>query len=141
MDNVTAGPPPYPLQGKSLVDNLVYQATVKTDITVNTYIGLSSPTFKLRIGNHKKDFKNPKYRHSTTLSSFIWDLKDKAAVFELDWKIIGRAQPFSPISGICNLCTLEKYHRLFTPELARISKREEIYNFCLHKLPVLLDKT
>ena len=102
--------PPCPLQGKCLTDNLVYQATVKTDNTDNTYIGLSSPTFKLRLGNHKKDFKNPKYRHSTTLSSFIWDLKDKAAVFELTWKIIGRAQPFSPISGVCNLCTLEKYH-------------------------------
>ena len=133
--------PPCPLQGKCLTDNLVYQATVKTDNTDNTYIGLSSPTFKLRLGNHKKDFKNPKYRHSTTLSSFIWDLKDKAAVFELTWKIIGRAQPFSPISGVCNLCTLEKYHLLFTPELATINKRDEIYNFCLHKLPVLLDKT
>ena len=130
-----------PLQGDCLVDNLVYQATVKSDNDEHTYVGLASTTFKLRLGNHKKSFKNATYRTETTLSSFVWDLKDNGKDYNLDWKLIGRAQPFSPISEVCNLCTLEKYFIIFHPELATINKREEINGHCLHKAPVLLDKT
>ena len=98
-----------PLQGKCLLDNVVYQARVKSDNSEETYIGLASTTFKSRLGNHHKAMKNSKYRHDTTLSLHIWDLKDKGEDYEINWKFIGRAQTFSPISGICNLCTLEKY--------------------------------
>ena len=66
---------------------------------------------------------------------------NQGKTYELEWKKIGRAQPFSPTSGECNLCTLEKFHLLYTPEMATINKKEEINNYCLHKLPMLLDKT
>ena len=103
--------------------------------------------------------KNEKYRHDTTLSLHIWELKDRKEDFEIDWKIIGRAQPFSPISVICNLCTLEKYHILFFnqimsnpsqkqpntnffyPKQTTLNKRLEFTNFCLLKRKLLLDKT
>ena len=133
--------PPCPLQGKCQTDNLVYQTTVKTQSDEQTYIGLSSTTFKIRLGNHKKSFNNEDYRTETTLSRYLWDLKEKGKNYKLEWKLIGRAQPFSPITGVCNLCTLEKYHIIFTPHLATINKKEEINNHCLHKLPQLLDKT
>jgi hypothetical protein len=130
-----------PLQGKCLVDNLVYQATVKSDNSEESYVGLASTTFKLRLGNHKKSFNHATYRTDSSLSSHIWDIKDNGGEYELEWKLIGRAQPFSPVTGVCNLCTLEKYHILFTPELATINKKEEINNHCLHKAQMLLDKT
>ena len=56
------------------------------------------------------------------------------------WNMVGRATPFSPITGICNLCPLEKYHILLTPELANIKKNEDINSPCLQKSKVLLDK-
>jgi hypothetical protein len=130
-----------PLEGKCLVDNLVYQAVVRTENDEQSYDGLASTTFKLRLGNHKKSFKNEIYRRDSSLSGYIWDVRNKWGKYEIDWKLLGRAQPFSPVTGVCNLCTLEKYHILFTPNLATINKKEEIDNYCLHKLPVLLDKT
>ena len=130
-----------PVQGKCLEENVIYQTKVKTNNSEETYIGLTSNTFKSRLGNHRKAMKNEKYRHDTTLSLHIWELKDRNENFKIDWKIIGQAQPFSPISGICNLCTLEKYHILFNPEQATLNKREEFTNFCLHKRKLLLDKT
>ena len=139
--NCNCQKPPCPLQGNCLVDNLVYQAKVKSDNDEHTYVGLASTTFKLRLGNHRKSFKNATYRSETTLSSFVWDLLDSGKDYDIDWSFIGRAQPFSPISEICNLCTLEKYFIIFHPELATINKREEINGHCLHKKPVLLDNT
>ena len=98
---------------------------------------MASTTFKLRLGNQKKSINHERYRKETSLSDFIWNLTKQGKTYDLKWKQIGRAQPFSPISGECNLCTLEKFHLLFTPELATINKKEEINNYCQHKLPVL----
>ena len=75
-----------PLQGKCLLDNVVYQATVKSDNSEETYVGLASTTFKSRLGNHQKAMKNSKYRHDTTLSLHIWDLKDRGEEYEIYWK-------------------------------------------------------
>ena len=132
--------PPCPLQGRCLTDNLVYQATVKSGTEEQTYIGLASTTFKLRLGNHKKAFNHEQYRTNTSLSNYVWDLKHAGKDYDVEWDLIGRAKPFSPISNACNLCTLEKFHILFTPELATINK-QQINSPCLHKTTVLLDKT
>ena len=133
--------PKCPLGGKCLVDNLVYQAEVVTDKETQTYVGLASTTFKLRYGNHKESFNNETSKSKSTLSKHIWALKNKGVNYETKFKIIGRAQPFSLSLGICNLCTLEKFHILFMPHLATLNKRDEINNFCLHRIPKLLDKT
>ena len=141
-----------PLDGKCLTDNLVYQATIiptpidppsptQTQEEIQTYIGLTSTTFKERLGNHKKSFKHRKYCTETTLSQKLWELRDEGVECDVKWKLLDRAQPFSPITSLCALCTLEKYYIIFKPELASINKNEEINNHCLHKLPVLLDKT
>ena len=74
--------------------------------------------------------KNEKYRHDTTLSLHIWELKDTNEDFEIDWKIIGRAQPFSPISVICNLCTLEKIpYTFFNQIMSNPSQKQPNTNF------------
>ena len=147
-----------PLEGKCLSDNLVYQATVTTipppqNPTLpdappsqnlpetHTYIGLTSNTFKTRIANHKKSFNHRRYGKETTLSQKIWELKDAGQDYDIKWKMVERSQPFSPITGVCALCTLEKWYILFHPELASINKRNEINNHCFHKVPQLLDNT
>ena len=79
--------------------------------------------------------------NETCLSQHIWNLKKENIDFEISWKILDRAQPFSPVSGICALCTLEKYYIIFKPELATINQRDEMNSHCLHKAPKLLDKT
>ena len=68
-------------------------------------------------------------------------LKNEKKEFDIQWKIVARAKPFSPVSGICALCTLEKFYILTKPNLATLNRNEEIYNTCRHKLGLLLDKT
>ena len=133
-----------PLGGKCLIENMIYQATVTPTNPPDepkTYIGLTANTFKQRLANHTKSCKYEKYRKETTLSEYIWSLKDEGTDYELSWKIIDRASPFSPITGICAICTLEKYYIIFRPELGSINKREEINTGCRHKSSMLLDKT
>ena len=119
----------------------MYQAKVKYENEEQSYIGLTATSFKLRHSNHKTTFKYAKNRGKTSLAGHIWDLKDRGVEYQLEWGIIGRAQPFSPISGVCNLCTLEKFHIYFTPEMGTLNQKDEINNWCPHKSSMLLDKT
>ena len=133
-----------PLEGKCLSKNIIYQATVTPTNPPDkpeTYVGLTSTTFKLRLANHKKSFKHHTYRKETTLSEHIWGLKDKGVDHEVIWRILDRAKPFSPVTGVCAICTLEKYYILFKPELSTINKRDELNSSCRHKTSMLLDKT
>ena len=128
-----------PLGGECLEENIVYQATVSSnDGATEKYVGLTGPQFKKRLGNHKKSFKHEKYAHETTLSSHIWKLKEKNIDFEIKWKLLARAKPFTPVTNTCNLCTREKYFILYHPEQATLNSRNEM---CRHKEPMLLDKT
>ena len=132
-----------PLNGECLTKNVIYQAKIVTNQPKpesHTYVGLSV-NFKDRFRNHKQTMEKRKYGNQTTLSKFVWDLKDKNIDFDLTWKILDRAQPYNPIQDVCNLCTLEKYYLIFKPETASINENEEINSYCLHKDPLLLDKT
>ena len=93
-----------PLPGRCLTDKVVYQATV-TDENQNreTYTGLTSLTFKERHYKHKNSFKYKDSENSTTLSTHIWDLKDRGVPFSLEWDIIDRAPPFNPTTRKCRL--------------------------------------
>ena len=42
---------------------------------------------------------------------------------------------FSPITGVCSLCTLEKWYILCKLENATINKKNEISNHCFHRVP------
>ena len=105
------------------------------------YIGLTATKFKDRFANHQTSFTSQRYRNATTLSIFIWDLKEKNINFNLKWKKIDQAASFTPITGRCNLCALEKYYLIFQPEICTLNKSDELNNFCLHKKPKLLEKT
>ena len=133
-----------PMNGKCLEKDIIYQATIVTDQPkpeTHTYIGLTATKFKDRFANHQTSFTSQRYRNATTLSIFIWDLKEKDINFNLKWKKIDQAASFTPITGRCNLCALEKYYLIFQPEICTLNKSDELNNFCLHKKPKLLEKT
>ena len=130
-----------PLPGKCLTPKLIYQATVETLNKKETYIGLSAPPFKTRFGGHKGTFKHEKRKKETTLSKYIWELKSENIPYTLSWKIMARAQPFSQVSGICQLCTREKFFICFKPGLCTLNSRNELLSSCRHKITNLLTKT
>ena len=133
-----------PLPGKCAATCVIYQATVTTSEAVpkvDYYIGMTGDPFKKRFKNHEKSFNHEQYRTETALSGFIWDLKEKNIGYDVQFRIVDRAPSFNPLTGICNLCTLERYYLIFKPDMATINDQNEFTKPCRHKEKVLLDKT
>ena len=131
-----------PLEGKCLSSNVIYQATVTTESgTKDNYVGLTSNTFKQRLAQHRSSFKNKAKKNETTLSQHIWSLKDQNIPHKIEWRIISKAKPFSPITGKCYLCTKEKSYIIFKPKMCSLNTRNELATHCRHKNRMLLDNT
>ena len=133
-----------PLNKKCLTNNLIYQATVtQPNKEVKTYIGQSSTDFKARLGTHRQTFSDLKVTQ-TSLSNHIWELKSKGLdpvnTGAISWKMIDRGRPFSPVSGVCQLCLKEKFYILHHPEMATLNKRSELFSACVHKKLFLMIK-
>ena len=108
----------------------MYHATVTEDNqTVRNYTGLSSTTFKKRLGVHNQTFNDCQHN---------WELKENEIEYTLKWRLVDRAKPFSPVTGICALCTREKFYIIFFPNQADLNSRNEMFNNCRHKQSQLL---
>ena len=129
-----------PLEGKCKEKSLVYQATVTTSDKTETYIGLTENDFKSRFANHKQSFKKEHLKNATELSKYIWTLKEKGTDFEMKWKIMGKAKPYSNVSKRCGLCNLEKYFIICHGDKATLNKKSELINTCRHAAKFKLDK-
>ena len=130
-----------PLEGKCLMEGVVYQATVEAaddNTPTEKYTGLTGSTFKERHNGHESDFKHSKNETNTTLSQHIWKLKRSEIEYTITWKIIDRGRGYNPSSKSCRLCLLEKYYIMFQPEGATLNKRSELYSHCRHKKKLLL---
>ena len=131
-----------PVDGKCLQQGVVYQATIRRgDRQTDTYIGLTATSFKDRWRNHKSNFKTRNPKNATALSKHIWALEDQDIRYDVSWKIVSRAKPFNHVTGVCQLCTREKYFIIFKPEMASLNSRNEIAGPCLHKHSNLLKKS
>ena len=127
-----------PLNGKCLTQCLVYRATV-TELDSNkkeTYIGLTENTFKFRYTQHKTTFQHHHLRKSTTLSDFIWTLKEKNVEYNIEWEIVKKLNQTGANTGFCKLCAEEKYRILM--EKPSLNARRETFSKCLHNRKHLL---
>ena len=89
---------PCPLRGNCLVKSVVYKAEV-INSNLNRETGLTANTFKRRFYKHRDSFRKEDSEHSTTLSSYIWDLKHNNENFEIYWTVKDRGAPFNPVSN------------------------------------------
>ena len=97
------------------------------------YIGLTEKEFKTRYNGHKQSINNKKYKNSTTLSTYVWELKDKGINPALKLSILTHARPYSNVSKKCNLCLRKKYEILFYKNKEELlNKRSEIIAKCRH---------
>ena len=53
--------------------------------------------------------RNPKRKHATELSIYIWNLKELDVQYSTKWKIIEQCWPYSNKTKRCNLCLYEKF--------------------------------
>ena len=104
------------------------------------YIGLTAKEFKKRYDGHTNSFRNKQYANSTTLSTYIWDLKEKHPITpSLKWSIVKHAKAYTNGSRKCHLCLQEKYEILKYPnEKELLNKRSEIMAKCRHMNKFLL---
>ena len=79
----------YPLQSECLTPKIVYRADVKNvkNDEKKFYLGITETPFKEHFGNHTRDFKHPKYRSSSYLLKYIWELKDANISSVIEWSI------------------------------------------------------
>ena len=88
--------------------NVVYQADVHAEDTpIMSYYGLPENELKKRCSTHKTSFRNIPKSH-TTLSLYIWKLKDRKTPHFVNWSIKARGHPFSSGGRSCDLCLTEK---------------------------------
>ena len=81
------------------------------------YLGTAEGNFKQRYCNHKKSFRNQKYTNETSLSKYIWEMKDKHNISLDLMQCIAKIIPgYSNISKRCMLCLHEKYEILNYPD-------------------------
>ena len=130
---------PCPVEGRCQQDGVIYQ-TIVTHRNKQTnqeekcsYIGMTGNTFKGRYTKHKSSFNLKHKQHETELSKHIWNLKDQDIDYQLQWKIIDRAKTFSPISKICQICTLERFYLIRRPDLWNLNSNTEFGFHCKHK--------
>ena len=89
--------------------------------TCEYYTGLTEGAFKYRLYGHNSSFKSHKQKNSTKLSKHIWWLKSNNIAYQLEWKILGKANIYNPVTRVCRLCLLEKYFIMYKPETATLN--------------------
>ena len=130
-----------PLNNNCRVSSVVYKCEVTAPNTEKkVYIGLTERDFKQRYNSHKQSFNNKKYSNSTTLSTYIWKLKETQHLTPtLHWSIIKRVKSYSNSSKSCPLCLEEKLQIMEYPyKKELLNKRTEIISKCRHfYLPII----
>ena len=123
-----------PLPKQCTITNVVYEAKLETSNKIQTYIGLTSNTFKTRYSQHKLSLTNRKYKNSTALSREKWKLEDAKPRIphKISWRILKRSSPYSPITKTRALCLWEKYF-IITADKDNMNSKSELVGACRHK--------
>ena len=100
------------------------------------YFG-STENFKNRYAVHKSSLNNRPACH-TTLSSYVWKLKDQNIPYCIDWSIRARGHAFSSGSKSCDLCLTEKLIILTENQETMLNKQDELLESCRHRRKHLL---
>ena len=99
------------------------------------YLGVHEGEFKKRFYEHRGNIKH-RHQTGTTLSKYIWELKDKQPhpiPYELKWEILAKEKPYNPVNGVCRLCLLEAYFLMFDEANSTLYHRAEYFSACPHK--------
>ena len=130
-----------PLNGKCRSSNAVYKCDVITpNQPSKTYIGLAEGEWKKRYNNHTQSITHKRYAKSTTLSSYIWEIKDNHHVTpSLSWSIVKSVPAYSNLTKRCLLCLHEKLAIITYPRPDELlNKRSELISKCRHENKFLL---
>ena len=86
-----------------------------------------------------KNVKKPFRKHGTTLKDRhaegpFHQKRDHRKEPVVSWEFLEKNVPdFNPISGVCELCTREKFQIVLNPSVATLNHRTEIFAHRRHK--------
>ena len=85
-----------PLNGQCQVADIIYKCTVLSPDKPNkAYLGTTESDFKKRFYNNRKSVNNEGSANDTTLSKYIWELKETSnSSPTLVWSIAKKVPPF-----------------------------------------------
>ena len=129
------------MPGACNTDGVVYQANVKNNLGGQaSYIGLAQ-NFKERFRKHRKNLTEQNIEEKITLYTHFWKEKEEGRDPTVEWKFLEKNIPlFNPVTGICRLCTREKFNILLNPTQATLNSRLEIFANCKHKESKLIGR-
>ena len=123
-----------PMKGECVQKDVIYHAEVRgaPGGEVRKYVG-STVNFKRRHYGHTSSFRHDSKKHSTALSSYVWD-KELNPDPDIEWSVLAHAPAYRLGQKQCDLCLTEK------TEIAKnfknpqyLNKRGEIAQKCRHK--------
>ena len=120
---------------------MICKYTTTTCSSRKVYLGLTEGEFKKeRYYDHVKSFKNEFYANSTTLFSYVWEMKERKNVAPtLTWEVLRTAKTYSNITKRCSLCLHEKLAIITYPYPDEIiNRRSELVTKCRHENKFLL---
>ena len=142
--NCRYGPETCPLDGNCVHTDVVYGATVTilddnnlpVDDEPLRYVG-GTEHWKDRYHAHNRSFRVRDPKIQTSLSNYIWSLKDQDINYIVTWQILEKSRVFNPITMQCLICLSEAV-KILDPTLASINLRNEVYTCCRHRKKFLL---
>ena len=76
----------------------------------------------------------------STLSKYIWELKDRGVNFEIKWHIVKRSKGYDPVTQKCRLCLDEKLEIMRNcGNQESLNSRNELFSKCRHRRKHLLE--
>ena len=99
-----------PLYGQCKVFDIIHKCNVLSPDNPNKlYLRTAEGEFKKWFYNHRKSFNNEASANNTTLSKYIWELKEISDLSPtLTWCIAKNVPPYSKMSKKCLLCLHKK---------------------------------
>ena len=132
-----------PLEGKCkqecVVDKVEVYSDPGDDRNKKIYFGSTQGELKTRYYNHRTSFSHEKYKHNTTLSSYVWEVKHKNGIDPiLKWEVIKKCRKYRAGDKDCLLCNEEKLAIASCKSRNMLNQRLEVLNSCKHKRGWLL---
>ena len=127
-----------PLKGSCVQEDAIYHATVRNgEEEERKYVG-STVNFKRRFYGHTASFKKESKKHSTALSTHVWE-KELGPEPDIEWSILAHAPAYSKGQRTCDLCLTEKLHIANNyNDRQYLNRRGEMAQKCRHKSRFLL---
>ena len=81
-------------RGNCVYKSMVYKAEVSTSTCKKHYYGQTFRTFKERFYGHQHDLQNSHKSDSTTLSQYVWKMKELVEQPEISWSKVTSAKSY-----------------------------------------------